>query len=287
MAASLLASLKENSIEVADTDKWLGSRPISTDAPLYADHELVQLSPSSAESFEQCGLKWLLERNGGSAGDSSLALLGSVIHEYARLRVQDSEITDQELQKKLEESWPLITDSVGWISKAELKRASDMLKRFAQYHRESSMKIHGVELRFEYTLGRARVMGTVDRLQVTSDGKYYVVDFKTGEASGFKEAQANLQLACYQLAVVLDGFVEKLDNTLDGGSHLVYLGHDTTEIAIRPRDPLKVEEVTEQISAIVAKMALPTFTAKENEYCGTCPVRTSCPLRLEGRTVIS
>ena len=287
MAASLLASLKENSIEVADTDKWLGSRAISTDAPLYADHELVQLSPSSAESFEQCGLKWLLERNGGSAGDSSLALLGSVIHEYARLRVQDSEITDQELQKKLEESWPLITDSVGWISKAELKRASDMLKRFAQYHRESSMKIHGVELRFEYTLGRARVMGTVDRLQVTSDGKYYVVDFKTGEASGFKEAQANLQLACYQLAVVLDGFVEKLDNTLDGGSHLVYLGHDTTEIAIRPRDPLKVEEVTEQISAIVAKMALPTFTAKENEYCGTCPVRTSCPLRLEGRTVIS
>jgi ATP-dependent exoDNAse (exonuclease V) beta subunit len=287
VAAGILATLKQNSIEVADTDKWLGSRALSTDAPLYAEHELVPLSPSSAESFERCGLKWLLERNGGTAGDSSLALLGSVIHEYARLRVQNADITDEQLQEKLKESWPLITDSVGWISKTELKRATDMLKRFAQYHRENQMKVHGVELRFEYTLGRARVTGTVDRLQVTSDGKYYVVDFKTGEASGFKEAQANLQLACYQLAVVLDGFVEKLENTQDGGAHLVYLGHDTVDVAIRPRDPLKVETVQEEIATIVEKMALPVFTAKQNEYCGTCPVRTSCPLRLEGRTVIS
>jgi ATP-dependent exoDNAse (exonuclease V) beta subunit len=287
MAASLLATLHQHSIEVANTDKWLGSRAISTDAPLYLEHELVQLSPSSAEGFEQCGLKWLLERNGGTSGDASLALLGSVIHEYARLRVENSDITDDQLQEKLRESWPLITDSVGWISAAELKRASEMLKRFAQYHRESKQKIHGVELAFEFTLGKARVVGTVDRLEVTADGKYFVVDFKTGEAMSFKDAQVNLQLACYQLAITFDGFSEKLESAEVGGSHLVFLGHTTDDVAIRPRDPITVETVSDEIAAIVEKMALPVFTAKQNEYCGTCPVRTSCPLRLEGRTVIS
>jgi CRISPR/Cas system-associated exonuclease Cas4 (RecB family) len=68
---------------------------------------------------------------------------------------------------------------------------------------------------------------------------------------------------------------------------LVFLGHTTDDVAIRPRDPITVETVSDEIAAIVEKMALPVFTAKQNEYCGTCPVRTSCPLRLEGRTVIS
>jgi ATP-dependent exoDNAse (exonuclease V) beta subunit len=285
-AASLLATLAAADIAVADPDNWFGAHPLSTDAPLFSDEEIVPISPSAAESFEKCGLKWLLERNGGSDGDSTAQLLGSVIHEYARLKVADPTITDEHLYQSLDSAWPLITESSGWISKVQLQRAQKILQRFAQYHRTNTREIEGVELTFEFELGRAKVRGSVDRLEVDSNGKFFVVDFKTGKAIGKKEAAENLQLACYQLAVVLNSFEQKFENPQVSGSHLVFLGHDTKEVATRERPPIDIEIVSENLQHIATNMAAPTFIAKKNEFCGFCPVKSSCPVHLEGRSVI-
>lgn len=286
IAASLLSTLSTAEIAVANPENWLGSRPISTEAPLVGDNESVYISPSAAESFENCGLKWLLERNGGSNGDSTAQLLGSVIHEYARLKVEGSDVTDQFLFESLEKSWPLISDSTGWISNVQLKRAQKMLERFAQYHRTATRKVEGVELTFEFELGTAKVRGSVDRLEVDNDGKFYVVDFKTGTAITKKEAAKNLQLACYQLAVVLNAFEKKFEEPEVSGSHLVFLGHDTKEVATRERTPIDVEVVKNNLVEIATAMSAPHFYAKKNEFCGFCPVKSSCPLHLEGRSVI-
>jgi superfamily I DNA/RNA helicase/RecB family exonuclease len=286
LAASLLSTLSSADIAVANPDNWLGSRPISTDAPLVADNETVYISPSAAESFETCGLKWLLERNGGSNGDSTAQLLGSVIHEYARLKVEGSDISDEFLYQSLEKSWPLISDSTGWISNHQLQRAQKMLQRFAQYHRDATREVEGVELSFEFELGSAKVRGSVDRLEVDNDGKFYVVDFKTGKAITKKEAAKNLQLACYQLAVVLNAFEKKFEAPAVSGSHLVFLGHETKEVATRERTPIDVELVKENLTEIATAMSAPVFYAKKNEFCGFCPVKSSCPLHLEGRSVI-
>lgn len=285
-AAALLQTLTQADIASADPDNWLGSRPITTDAPLYGEDELIPLSPSAAESFEQCGLKWLLERNGGSNGDSTAQLLGSVIHEYARLKVEGVDITDEILYQSLNDAWPLINDSSGWINRTQLVRAQKMLQRFAQYHRESTNTVEGVELTFEFTLGRAKVRGSVDRLEVDSDGKFFVVDFKTGKAITKKEAQENLQLACYQLAVVLNAFEKKFEEPEISGSHLVFLGHDTIKIAALGRAPIEVPQIQEQLETIAISMAGSTFIARENKFCGNCPVKSSCPVFIEGKTVV-
>ncbi len=286
VAASLLATLAASEITVADPDSWLGAHHISSTAPLFAENELVPISPSAAESFETCGLKWLLERNGGSDGDSTAQLLGSVIHEYARIKVEDPTISDEQLYQSLDQAWPLITESSGWISKLQLQRAQKMLERFAQYHRTSTREVEGVELTFEFELGHAKVRGSVDRLEVDGDGRLFVVDFKTGKAIGKKEAAENLQLACYQLAVVLNGFKNKFESPEVSGSHLVFLGHDTKEVATRDRPPIIVEDVTTQIEKIATAMAAPTFIAKKNDFCTYCPVKSSCPVHLQGRSVI-
>lgn len=285
-AASLLATLAASEIAVADTNNWLGAHPISSDLPLFTEDEIIPISPSAAESFEKCGLKWLLERNGGSDGDSTAQLLGSVIHEYARLKVEQPDITDEFLYQSLDSAWPLITESTGWISKVQLQRAQKMLQRFAQYHRTNNRDVEGVELGFEFELGRAVVRGSVDRLEVDSDGRFFVVDFKTGKAIGKKEAAENLQLACYQLGVVLNAFEKKFTNPEVSGSHLVFLGHDTIEVATRERPPIDVEEVSGHLERIATEMAAPIFIAKKNEFCGFCPVKSSCPVHLEGRSVI-
>ncbi len=285
-AASLLATLAAADIAVADPDNWLGAHPISSDAPLFTEEEEVYISPSAAESFETCGLKWLLERNGGSDGDSTAQLLGSVIHEYARIKVEHPDTTDQYLYESLDKAWPLITDSTGWISKFQLQRAQRMLERFAQYHRTSTRSVEGVELDFTFKLGKATVRGSVDRLEVDSDGKFYVVDFKTGKAIGKKEAAENLQLACYQLAVVLNGFEKKFESPAVSGSHLVFLGHETKEVATRERPPIDVAEVSTHLEAIADQMSSPVFIAKKNDFCSFCPVKSSCPVHLQGRSVI-
>ena len=286
LAASLLATLAASDIAVADPNNWSGAQPISTAAPLFTDNDDIHISPSAAESFETCGLKWLLERNGGSDGDSTARLLGSIIHEYARIKVEHPDTSDQFLYDSLDKAWPLITDSTGWISRFQLKQAQRMLERFAEYHRTSTNTVEGVELEFTFTLGRTTVHGSVDRLEVDSDGKFYVVDFKTGEAIGKKEAAKNLQLACYQLAVVLNGFEKKFETPEVSGSHLVFLGHDSKELAIRERQQIEVTTVSSQLESIIDRMSSPVFIAKKNEFCSFCPVKSSCPVHLQGRSVI-
>jgi RecB family exonuclease len=216
--------------------------------------------------------------------------LGSVIHEYARLKVEGADITDQFLFDSLDNAWPLISDSSGWINKTQLRRAQLMLQRFAEYHRKNNREVAGVELIFEYELGKAKVRGSVDRLEVDSDGRFFVVDFKTGKAISKSDAAENLQLACYQLAVVLNKFEETLTsptpNPEVSGSQLVFLGHDAKEVTTRERPPIITAEITEKIETIATQMSAPVFVAKKNAFCGTCPVKTSCPVHLEGRSVI-
>ena len=290
-AAALLKSLSAHGIHLAEPSEWLGAAPITTDAPVIAANSLVPVSPSGAGSFNECGLKWFLEKNGGTDGDSTAQLLGSVIHEFARLKVEEPTITDDQLQRKLLEAWPLIDDSQGWISHAALARAQKMLDRFAIFHSKSladnNRSVAGVEKSFEITAGRALIRGNVDRIEVDSEGKHYIIDFKTGkkEISG-EDAKTNLQLACYQLGVVLNGFKEKLKSTEVSGAQLVYLASKNKSYSTREQDALTDVEATQAIlEEIAVGMGGATFTARKNDMCKGCKVKPSCPLYLEGKAV--
>jgi superfamily I DNA/RNA helicase len=290
-AASLLKTLSAEGIYLAQPSQWLGSVPISTDMPVVDSDGLVSVSPSGAENFTECGLKWFLEKSGGTDGDSTAQLLGSVIHEFARMRVEEPGITDAALQEKLIDSWPLIDDSQGWINKASLARAKKMLERFSVFHSKSladnNRTVAGVEKSFEIKVGRALIRGNVDRIEVDSEGRHFIIDFKTGkkEITG-DDAQSNLQLACYQLGVILDGFEEKLSSTQVSGAQLVYLASKNKSYSTREQDPLlDVESTTNLIKEIAVGMGSATFTARKNDMCKQCRVKPSCPLYLEGKAV--
>jgi ATP-dependent exoDNAse (exonuclease V) beta subunit len=290
-AASLLKTLSANGIQLAQPSQWLGSAAITTELPVIDAASLVPVSPSGAENFTECGLKWFLEKSGGTDGDSTAQLLGSVIHEFARLKVEEPGITDEQLQSKLIESWPLIDDSQGWISKAALVRAKKMLERFSVFHSKSlsdnDRTIAGVEKSFEITVGRALIRGNVDRIEVDSAGKHYIIDFKTGKKEiSQDDAKTNLQLACYQLGVVLDGFEEKLKSTDVLGAQLVYLASKNKSYSTREQDALvDVEATTAILDEIAVGMGAATFTARKNDMCKQCKVKPSCPLYLEGKAV--
>jgi hypothetical protein len=88
---------------------------------------------SGAENFTECGLKWFLGKSGGTDGDSTAQLLGSVIHEFAGLEVEEPGITDEALQNKLIDSWPLIDDSQGWIEPCRILHAPRRCSKDSRY----------------------------------------------------------------------------------------------------------------------------------------------------------
>jgi superfamily I DNA/RNA helicase/RecB family exonuclease len=283
-AAALLKAMSAEGIYLANPASWIGSVPLSTDAPVIDPDKEVIVSPSGAESFLECGVKWFLQNNGGSDGDSTAQVLGSAIHAFAAKMVQEPEISRDQLIQSLENSWKLIDPESGWVSASHLESAVTMLEKFVEYHKETKREIKGAELRFDVKLGRARIIGTVDRLEVEADGSLFIIDFKTGNTAISKEdAKKNLQLASYQLGVTEGGFAE---GTKSSGAELVYLGTDSAGPSIRQQYAIDLEETKATIETIGEGMGAATFFATVNKRCKGCPVRKSCPVQSDGRAVI-
>ncbi|NDA45398.1 MAG: ATP-dependent helicase [Actinobacteria bacterium] len=283
-AASLLKVMAVEGITLADPDNWIGSLPLSTDAPVIDPDLEVVVSPSGAESFVECGVKWFLQNNGGTDGDSTAQILGSAIHAFAAKMVQEPGTSKQDLIANLESSWKLIDPESGWVSASHLERAVTMLEKFVTYHNESKRKVVDAEIRFDVKLGRARIRGSVDRLEVEADGSLFIIDFKTGgTAISLKDAKENLQLASYQVGIAEGGFTQ---GNVSAGAELVYLGTSTAGATLRAQHVIDVEATKEKLNEIADGMGAATFFATVNKRCKGCPVRTSCPVQSDGRTVI-
>ena len=283
-AAALLKAMSAEGIYLANPDSWIGNVSLSTDAPVIDPDKEVIVSPSGAESFLECGVKWFLQNNGGSDGDSTAQILGSAIHAFAAKMVQEPGTTREQLIENLQSSWKLIDPESGWVSASHLESAVTMLEKFAEYHNKTKRDVKAAELRFDVKLGRARIIGTVDRLEVEADGSLFIIDFKTGNTAISKEdAKKNLQLASYQLGVHEGGFT---DGKKSSGAELVYLGTDSASASIRPQYAIDLEETKQTIETIGEGMGAATFFATVNKRCKGCPVRKSCPVQSDGRAVI-
>ncbi|MDQ1485001.1 MAG: hypothetical protein QOJ62_694, partial [Actinomycetota bacterium] len=76
-AAAQLARLAAAGVRGADPREWYGLAPLSDDGPLAEADESVRVSPSKLESFNRCGLRWMLESSGGTAADSAAQGIGT------------------------------------------------------------------------------------------------------------------------------------------------------------------------------------------------------------------
>jgi superfamily I DNA/RNA helicase/RecB family exonuclease len=284
-AAAILKALSENGIYLADTKSWIGSVPLSSDLPVIDAEKEVVVSPSGAESFVECGVKWFLQNNGGSDGDSTAQVLGSAIHAFAAKMVQEPGTSKADLIANLESSWRLIDPDSGWVSASHCESAVTMLEKFVDYHAKTTRTVVDAEMRFDVSLGRARIKGSVDRLEVEADGGLFIIDFKTGSSViSVKDAKENLQLASYQVGIAEGGFTQ---GTISAGAELVYLGTDAVGATIRSQHTVDVESTKIKLNEIADGMGAATFFATINKRCKGCPVRKSCPVQSDGRTVIS
>ena len=286
-AAAIIKTLSESGIHSANPQSWTGVAQLSTNEAIFAENSPVSVSPSSAENFTECGMKWFLEKSGGTDGDSIAQVLGSAIHAFAALMVQEEGITESILIEKLKKSWNLIDPQEGWVSKTSQEKAIAMISRFMKYHLKHEREVVGVELEFDVTVGRARIRGSVDRLEVDSADNLFVIDFKTSkDPISYDKAKENLQLKSYQIAIAEGGFKTHHTSTTSSGAALVYLGHDIQKISSREQGVIDLDSARAEIEKIAQSMGAAQFVAATNGRCKECPVKSSCPIKAEGRTVI-
>ena len=288
-SAKLLQTLAAKEIQSAKVENWLGGlKPSSTEPILPPDAE-VPVSPSNLQSFSECGLKWVIEKSGGRDGDSTAQLLGIAIHSLAAMLKGEPGLTFDELATRLENGWQLIDGNKGWVRDYQFKLALEKLEKFYKWHSENKSKrtLFAVEAEFEKVIGRALFNGSVDRVEVDSEGRVYIVDLKTGAPDiTKKKAEDHKQLAGYQLAVYEEAFSGESPGILSAGAELLFLGTDTKSASAKPQPVKDHETIKAEVVAAADAMSANEFTATVNDRCRMCAVKGLCPIQPQGRTVI-
>jgi RecB family exonuclease len=296
-AAAELARLAAAGVPGADPDEWWGLRELSDERDLVPAGELVRVSPSTVEGALRCGLRWLLERHGGSDPPTAKQGIGNLVHAAAMLvgDVVDGPIDEDAVRSYVAQRFDQIELPARWLGQRERDRAGKMVDKLLSWLGGNPREQVAVEKDFEVRLPpdansaerAVQVRGRVDRLERDAKGRLVVVDLKTGaSAPSLDDAAEHPQLAAYQVAVEAGGFGP---GEISGGAEIVAVGTGHATAAVRVQPPLSESDDPSWAEALVrdaaAAMAASTFRAVINDSCPYCAVNTSCPLSGKGRQV--
>lgn len=288
VAAALLADLAAVDVPEADPRTWYGVAGASSDAALWGPDDVVPVSPSKVETVTTCALRWSFEAAGGTAADDTTQTLGTLVHAIAEALPGGSL---HELKAELDRRWPQLALPPGWPARQLRERAERMVEKLAAYLADSG-QVLAVEASFDLEVGRARLRGTIDRVEDAGEGKAVVADLKTGRSQPtVEQALQHPQLGAYQLAVE-GGALDLPERTRAAGARLVFVGTDAVKPSLRVQPALAPEpDGSSWASALVEQaadtMAAARFGAHRNDLCTVCPVRRSCPVQPEGRGVVA
>lgn len=292
-AAAELARLAKAGVPGAHPDQWWGLAELSDERPLRdpADTDAVRVTPSTMESALRCGLRWLLEKHGGSLPATGAQGVGNLVH--AAAMYADEAVTDpRRLLEYVDARFDAIELAARWLSGREKERAQAMVDKLIRWLAENPRRLVAVEREFSVRLEGEppiELTGRVDRLEVDDQGRLVVIDLKTGKTTTATAAELpeHPQLGAYQVAVEEGAFPE---GEMSGGAALVQLGTTHKEAKEQPQAALRDSENPGWAHAMVHRtadtMAASTFVAKANDSCRVCPVRTSCPVSGKGRQVV-
>ena len=71
------------------------------------------------------------------------------------------------------------------------------------------------------------------------------------------------------------------------GAELLFVGDQKAKsAAVRPQSEIDADQVRTELITPAAGMSAAVFTAKINDRCRSCALKSSCPIQPQGRRVI-
>jgi superfamily I DNA/RNA helicase/RecB family exonuclease len=225
-AASALARLAAERVPGANPDDWHGLIEPSTTEPIFGDDDQVPVSPSRLEAFEDSPVDWFIDSVSGTQSSTAMGV-GTIVH-WAMEHATDPSVDT--VWQAIESRWAELLFEAPWVAEQQKRAARILAAGVAEYlgdFERDGKTLIGAESRFELEIGKARVSGSIDRVERAADGSVVIVDLKTGSAITRQDAiNEHPQLGAYQLAYaegVLDPFLDELGEHHSGGAKLLYV----------------------------------------------------------------
>jgi DNA helicase-2/ATP-dependent DNA helicase PcrA len=200
--------------------------------------------------------------------------LHAAVQVFHRRQMGGGSMTLDELLAELDAGW----ESVGFLTQrheeARRQAAREALSRFWEEQQVEPARPAAVEQEFAVGLGRERVRGRYDRVDVDGDGRVTITDYKSSDvrdpATAGRRARESLQLSLYALAY--EAQHGRLPDEL--ALHFLESGIVGRVAPTRKRLEKAAEAVAEAGEGIRAGR----FGAAPSPMrCGFCPFREICP----------
>lgn len=232
------------------------------------------LSASAIEIYEECPLRFKLEREWNLPRDVSAALhYGKAMHDVLRTfydaRRFQREISDQDLLEQFRSALASAGVADRYQYELYLRQGTEQLKHFIECAHSSPAEVVETECRFEMQIGSSKVTGRVDRVDRTGTGTISIVDYKTGKPRSQEDADDSLQLSLYALAA-RDVWGKNADR-------LVFHNLENNSAICTTRNEAQLEEAKLRVQKVAAAIARGEFPADPGYHCAYCPYRNLCP----------
>ncbi|WP_435222398.1 ATP-dependent helicase [Streptomyces sp. Tue6028] len=286
--------------------RWWGMyEPTESKVPLRDRDQPVVLSGSALDQLANtCALQWFLGREVKADAPATAAQgFGNVVHVLADEVASGHTPADLAvLMERLDSVWNALAFDAPWKSAQEKEHARVALERFLEWHvmdrtgRTPVASEHDFDVTLDAGSYEVRIRGSMDRVEADTEGRAYVVDFKTGkQAPTAAEVAHHPQLAVYQLAVREGAVDDVFDGARPepGGAELVQLrqgaakknGGETLP-KVQAQEPLEGEWVGDLLATAAGKVLDERFSPTAGQHCTHCAFRASCSARPEGRHVV-
>jgi DNA helicase-2/ATP-dependent DNA helicase PcrA len=233
------------------------------------------LSASAIEIYEECPLRFKLEREWNLPRDVSASLkYGAAMHGVLRTFYDAQryrrEIGDDDLLEQFRSALASAGIADRYQYELYLRQGTEQLRQFFDGARNAPLpEVLETERRFELQVGSAKLTGRVDRIDRTGAETVAIVDYKTGKPKSQEDADESLQLSLYALAA-REAFGKRADR-------LIFHNLENNTAVCTTRSDGELEAAKVRVRKVAEGMAQGEFPPNPKYHCAFCPYRNLCP----------
>lgn len=235
----------------------------------------IRLSASALSTYEDCPLRFKF----GTVlrvptRPKTYFSLGTAVHAVcegmARQKMEGERVSLDNALSALDSAW----SSVGYPSRKKEEEdrteAREMVGTYVAWEEANMNTVVDVERWFEFFIDGVRFVGSIDRVERTPEGRYVVVDYKTGSSNGItkKGLPQNIQLNLYCLAV-RETFGELPERAT------FFFVKERKELHYSPTEE-SVAAFRERLSGYILRIRAGEFPARTGYGCTHCDYRMLC-----------
>ncbi|MGA9528038.1 MAG: ATP-dependent DNA helicase [Terriglobales bacterium] len=232
------------------------------------------LSASAIDTYEQCPLRFKLERDWNLPRDVPASLhygaaMHRVLHTFYDAQRYGREIGDEQLIENFRADLATAGIADRYQYELYLRQGREQLTQFLEWARASVRpEVLQTEQKFDLPIAGTKLTGRVDRMDQMAEG-VAIVDYKTGRPKTQEEADKSLQLSLYALAAK-EAWGLRV-------ARLIFHNLEDNSVVETTRDEADLQAAKIKVRAAAENIAKGEFPAKPGYQCSFCPYRNLCP----------